>query len=151
VGGRRRHRGRQGRRGRLKNRGPRDQSAAGEGCRSDHRGRGHRRDGPADRGLARGKEASRMSGILTYVLHYEGEFNKNSLGAVSEAAKLAGEIGGEAHAVVVGEGISDDLAKSLGKYGATKVWRANAPEGLAQPAGDVMAKPGPDSGDDRAL
>ena len=37
-----------------------------------------------------------MSGILTYVLHYEGEFNKNSLGAVSEAAKLAGEIGGEA-------------------------------------------------------
>ena len=44
-----------------------------------------------------------MSGILTYALHYEGEFNKNSLGAVSEAAKLAKEIGGEAHAVVVGE------------------------------------------------
>jgi electron transfer flavoprotein alpha subunit len=81
-----------------------------------------------------------MSGILTYVLHYEGEFNKNSLGAVSEAAKLAGEIGAEAHAVVVGEGVSDDLAKSLGKYGATKVWRANAPEGLAQPVVDVMAK-----------
>ncbi len=30
-----------------------------------------------------------MSGILTYALHYEGAFNKNSLGAVSEAAKLA--------------------------------------------------------------
>ena len=29
-----------------------------------------------------------MSGILTYALHYEGEFNKNSLGAVSEGAKL---------------------------------------------------------------
>src|SRR6266513_1283792 len=28
--------------------------------------------------------------ILTYVLHKDGEFNKNSLGAVSEAAKLAG-------------------------------------------------------------
>ena len=27
-----------------------------------------------------------MSGILTYVLHYQGQFNKNSLGAVSEAA-----------------------------------------------------------------
>ena len=27
-----------------------------------------------------------MSNILVYVLHYEGEFNKNSLGAVSEAA-----------------------------------------------------------------
>ena len=34
-----------------------------------------------------------MSGILTYALHYEGEFNKNSLGAVSEAAKLGQELG----------------------------------------------------------
>ena len=81
-----------------------------------------------------------MSGILTYVLHYEGEFNKNSLGAVSEAAKRAADIGGEAHAVVVGEGISDELAASLGKYGASKVYRAEAPEGLAQPVVDVMAK-----------
>jgi electron transfer flavoprotein alpha subunit len=92
-----------------------------------------------------------MSGILTYVLHYEGEFNKNSLGAVSEAAKRASEIGGEAHAVVVGEGISDELAKSLGKYGATKVYRANAPEGLAQPVVDVMAKLIEDNGYDYAL
>ena len=37
-----------------------------------------------------------MSGILVYALHYEGAFNKNSLGAVSEGAKLAKEIGGEA-------------------------------------------------------
>ena len=28
--------------------------------------------------------------VLTYALHYEGEFNKNSLGAVSEGARLAG-------------------------------------------------------------
>ncbi len=34
-----------------------------------------------------------MGGILVYVLHYEGALNKNSLGAVSEAAKLAGELG----------------------------------------------------------
>jgi len=33
-----------------------------------------------------------MSDILVYVLHYEGAFNKNSLGAVSEGARLAGEI-----------------------------------------------------------
>src|SRR4051795_1053759 len=92
-----------------------------------------------------------MSGILTYVLHYEGEFNKNSLGAVSEAAKLAGEIGAEAHAVIVGEGVSDDLAKSLGKYGATKVWVANAPEGLGAPVVDVMAKLVADNGYDYAL
>src|SRR3954467_10887929 len=92
-----------------------------------------------------------MSGILTYVLHYEGEFNKNSLGAVSEAAKLAGEIGAEAHAVIVGESVSDDLAKSLGKYGASKVWVANAPEGLGAPVVDVMAKLVQDNGYDYAL
>jgi electron transfer flavoprotein alpha subunit len=80
-----------------------------------------------------------MADILVYALHYEGAFNKNSLGAVSEAARLAGEIGGEAHAVVVGEGIADDLAATLGNYGATKVYKAEAPEGLAQPATDVMA------------
>ena len=74
-----------------------------------------------------------MSGILTYVLHYEGEFNKNSLGAVSEAAKLAGEIGGDAAAVVVGD-VSDDACASLGNYGAAKVYRAKeVSEGLAQP------------------
>jgi electron transfer flavoprotein alpha subunit len=79
--------------------------------------------------------------ILTYVLHYEGEFNKNSLGAVSEAGKLAKELGSEAHAVVVGgDDLSDELCASLGNYGASKVWRAKAPEGLAQPVVDVMAK-----------
>jgi electron transfer flavoprotein alpha subunit len=80
-----------------------------------------------------------MSNILVYALHYEGAFNKNSLGAVSEAARLAGELGTEAHAVVVGD-VSDDLAASLGTYGAKKVYRAAAPEGLAQPVVDVMAK-----------
>jgi electron transfer flavoprotein alpha subunit len=91
-----------------------------------------------------------MSGILTYVLHYENQFNKNSLGAVSEAAKQAKEIGAEAHAVVVGD-VSDDLAKTLGNYGATKVWRAKGPEGLAQPVVDVMAKLIADNGYDYAL
>jgi electron transfer flavoprotein alpha subunit len=94
-----------------------------------------------------------MSGILTYALHYEGEFNKNSLGAVTKAAQLAGEIGGEAAAVVVGEGddLSDDLCKSLGKHGATKVYRARAPEGLAQPVVDAMAKVIQDEGYEYAL
>src|SRR5215217_3744424 len=82
-----------------------------------------------------------MAGILVYALHNdEGEFNKNSLGAISEAAKLAGELGTEAAAVVVGE-VSDDAAAGLGKYGAAKVYRCtSAPEGLAQPIVDVMAK-----------
>jgi electron transfer flavoprotein alpha subunit len=80
-----------------------------------------------------------MANILVYALHYEGAINKNSLGAVSEAARLAGELGGEAHAIVVGQA-DDALAGSLGEYGAKKVYRADAPEGLAQPVVDAMAK-----------
>jgi electron transfer flavoprotein alpha subunit len=82
-----------------------------------------------------------MAGILVYALHDdEGNFNKNSLGAISEAAKLAGELGAEAAAVVVGD-IGDDACAGLGSYGAKKVFRAkSAPEGLAQPIVDVMAK-----------
>jgi electron transfer flavoprotein alpha subunit len=83
-----------------------------------------------------------MADVLTYVLHYEGAFNKNSLGAVSEGAARAAEIGGECHAVVVGrdEGLSQELCQSLGAYGATKVFRAKGPEGLSGPVVDVMAK-----------
>ncbi|MGA9371889.1 MAG: electron transfer flavoprotein subunit alpha/FixB family protein [Solirubrobacterales bacterium] len=82
-----------------------------------------------------------MAGILVYALHDdEGNFNKNSLGALSEAAKLAGEIGSEAAAVVVGD-VADDAAAGLGAYGVKKVYRCKeAPEGLAQPIVDVMAK-----------
>ena len=93
-----------------------------------------------------------MSGILTYALHYEGEFNKNSLGAVSEGAKLAKEIGGDAAVVVVGgDDLTDELCATLGKYGATKVYRANAPEGLGAPVVDVMAKVIADEGYSYAL
>src|SRR5919201_1583249 len=55
-----------------------------------------------------------MPGILVYALHDdEGNFNKNSQGALSEAAKLAGELGTEAAAVVVGD-VADDAAAGLG-------------------------------------
>jgi electron transfer flavoprotein alpha subunit len=92
-----------------------------------------------------------MSGILVFALHYEGAYNKNSLGGVSEAARLASELGTEAHAVVIGD-VSDELAASLGSYGATKVFRAkDVPEGLAQPVVDVMAKVMDDEGHDYAL
>src|SRR5215212_9743375 len=76
--------------------------------------------------------------ILVYALHYEGAINKNSLGAVSEGARLAQQLGGECHAVMVGEGISDDLAAAVGEYGASKVFRVEGPEGLAQPVVDAM-------------
>jgi electron transfer flavoprotein alpha subunit len=93
-----------------------------------------------------------MPGILVYALHDdEGNFNKNSLGAISEAAKLAGELGAEAAAVVVGD-VPDDSCASLGKYGAAKVYRAKAvSDGLAQPIVDVMAKVIGDNGYDYTL
>jgi electron transfer flavoprotein alpha subunit len=86
--------------------------------------------------------------ILVYALHYDGEFNKNSLGAVSEGARLANELGGECHAIVVGDkaGLPDDMLASLGSYGATKVFRVEGPEGLAQPVVDAMAKVAKDNG-----
>ncbi len=80
-----------------------------------------------------------MSGILVYALHYDGAFNKNSLGAVSEGGRLAAELGTECHAIVIGEGVSDNLAAQLGNYGASKVFRVQGPEGLAQPVVDAMA------------
>src|SRR5579884_678914 len=82
-----------------------------------------------------------MPDVLTYVLHYEGELNKNSLGAVSEGAARAQEIGGECHALVLGgDDLTDELCQSIGAYGATKVFRASGAEGLAQPVVDAMAK-----------
>jgi electron transfer flavoprotein alpha subunit len=93
-----------------------------------------------------------MADILVYALHYEGAFNKNSLGAVSEGTKLASAIGGECHAVVVGgDDLTDELCGTLGNYGATKVFRAKAPEGLAQPVVDAMAKVIADNGHGYAL
>jgi electron transfer flavoprotein alpha subunit len=93
-----------------------------------------------------------MADILTYVLHYEGAFNKNSLGAVSEGARLASELGGACHVVVVGgDDLTDELCASAGAYGATKVFRAKGPEGLAQPVVDAMAKVIADNGQKYAL
>jgi len=92
-----------------------------------------------------------MADILVYALHYEGAINKNSLGAVSEGARLAGELGGEAHVLMLGEGIPEELAASLGSYGASKVLVAEGPEGLAQPVVDVMAKVITDNGHGYAL
>src|SRR6266852_5017067 len=80
-----------------------------------------------------------MANILVYAMHYDGAINKNSLGAVSEGAALAEQIGGEAHAILLGEGVPRDLAASLGKYGAKKALVAEGPEGLAQPLVDAMA------------
>ncbi len=93
-----------------------------------------------------------MAGILVYALHYEGAFNKNSLGAVSQAAKLAQELGTEAHALVLGgDDLTDDLVAQLGNYGASKVYRVKGDEGLAQPVVDAMAQVMTSGGHDYAI
>jgi electron transfer flavoprotein alpha subunit len=93
-----------------------------------------------------------MPDILVYALHYEGAINKNSLGAISEGARLASEIGGECHAIVVGgDDLTEDLCAAVGDFGATKVFRVNGPEGLAQPVVDAMAKVIADNGHGYAL
>ncbi len=45
------------------------------------------------------------------------------------APSLAAELGGEAHAILVGEGVSTELAASVGSYGANKALVAEGPEG----------------------
>ncbi len=79
--------------------------------------------------------------LLVYALHHEGAVNKNSLGAVSEGARVAGELGGECHVLVLGgDDLTDALCASLGAHGASKVLRVSGPEGLAQPVVDAMAQ-----------
>lgn len=93
-----------------------------------------------------------MGNILVYALHFEGEFNKNSLGAVSEGARLAQQLGVGCDVIAVGgSDLSDDLCASLGNYGANKVYRAEGAEGLAQPVIDAMAKVIADNGHSYAL
>ena len=65
-----------------------------------------------------------MADILVYALHYEGAINKNSLGAVSEGARLAGELGGEAHVLMLGAGIPEELAQAFGGNSAVAATRA---------------------------
>src|SRR5215213_1728862 len=62
-------------------------------------------------------------------------------------------LGGECHAIVVGEkaGLGDDVLAPLGAHGATKVFRAEGPEGLAEPVIDAMAKVIGDGGHGYAL
>src|SRR5919204_235165 len=69
-----------------------------------------------------------MPGIIVYALHDdEGNFNKNSLGAISEASKLASELGSESAAVVVGYvGEPGIIIGRLNAFDATEVDGASA-------------------------
>jgi len=74
---------------------------------------------------------------LTFLEHHEGELLKPSLGVLSKAAELEGDVAG----VVLGSGIGD-LAAKAGAYGAAKVYVADKPElesPLPQPRVDALA------------
>jgi electron transfer flavoprotein alpha subunit len=86
---------------------------------------------------------------LVFLEHHEGELLKPSLGVLSKAAELGGDITG----VVLGSGVSD-LAAKAGAYGAGKVYVADAPEleqPLPQPRVDALAKLVSEQGFDTVL
>ncbi len=90
-----------------------------------------------------------MAKTLVFLEHHEDAIAKGSLGVLSKAAQIGGEVAG----VLVGSGVRG-LAGSAGGYGATTVWIADddalsAP--LPQPRVDVLAKLVSDEGFDTVL
>jgi electron transfer flavoprotein alpha subunit len=86
---------------------------------------------------------------LVFLEHHEGKFQKDSLGVLSKAASLDGEV----EAVVLGSGI-EGLAAEAGSYGAARVHVADdvllgAP--LPQPRVDVLEALVRDRGFDTVL
>jgi electron transfer flavoprotein alpha subunit len=87
--------------------------------------------------------------VLVFLEHHEGELLKPSLGVLSKAAELGGEVAG----VVLGSGVGD-VAAQAGKYGAAKVLVVDKPElqaPLPQPRVDALAGIVGDRGFDTVL
>jgi electron transfer flavoprotein alpha subunit len=75
---------------------------------------------------------------LVFVEHHEGELQKGSLGVLSKAAQLGGDVA----AVVAGSGVRE-LAAQTGRYGASTVFVADDPRleaPLPQPRVDVVSQ-----------
>jgi electron transfer flavoprotein alpha subunit len=75
--------------------------------------------------------------MLVFLEHHEGELQQGSLGVLSKAASLGGDVAG----VLIGSGVRE-LAERAGKFGATKVYVADDPSldaPLPQPRVDVLA------------
>jgi electron transfer flavoprotein alpha subunit len=86
---------------------------------------------------------------LVFLEHHDGELQKGSLGVLSKASSLGGEVAG----VLVGAGVGE-VAPQAGKYGAARVHvfddpRVEAP--LPQPRVDVLAALVRDEGYDTVL
>jgi electron transfer flavoprotein alpha subunit len=86
---------------------------------------------------------------LVFLEHHEGELLKPSLGVLSKAAELDGDVAG----VVFGSGVRD-LAAGAGAYGAAKIYVADKSElekPLPQPRVDALAALIRDQGFDTVL
>jgi electron transfer flavoprotein alpha subunit len=87
--------------------------------------------------------------VAVFLEHHEGELQKGALGVLGKAASLGDEVVG----VVLGSGVKE-LAAQAGKYGAGKVFVADAPEleaPLPQPRVDALAQLVRDQGIDTVL
>jgi electron transfer flavoprotein alpha subunit len=90
-----------------------------------------------------------MAGTLVYVEHHDGEPTKGSLGVLTQATAL----GGDVSAVLVGSGM-EGIAAGLGAYGAGTVYVADSAElesPLPQPRVDVLARLVSEQGFDNVL
>jgi electron transfer flavoprotein alpha subunit len=86
---------------------------------------------------------------LVFLEHHEGELVRNSLGVLSKAAALGGDVAG----VIAGSGVRD-LAAQAGEHGAARVYVADDPTlaaPLPQPRVDVLASLVTDKGFDTVL
>jgi electron transfer flavoprotein alpha subunit len=86
---------------------------------------------------------------LVFLEHHDGEIVKSSLGVLSKAASLGGDVAG----VVAGSGVHE-LAGQAGEYGAARVYVADDPAleaPLPQPRVDVLAALVQDKGFDTVL
>jgi electron transfer flavoprotein alpha subunit len=86
---------------------------------------------------------------LVFLEHHEGELVRNSLGVLSKAAALGGDVAG----VIAGSGVRD-LAAQAGEHGAARVYVADDPAlaaPLPQPRVDVLASLVTDKGFDTVL
>jgi electron transfer flavoprotein alpha subunit len=73
-----------------------------------------------------------------FLEHHEGELQKGSLGVLGKAASLGDDVAG----IVLGSGVKD-LASQAGRFGAKKLFVADAPEleaPLPQPRVDAIAQ-----------
>jgi electron transfer flavoprotein alpha subunit len=76
--------------------------------------------------------------VAVFLEHHDGELQKGSLGVLGKAASLGDDVAG----VVLGSGVQE-VAAGAGKFGAAKVFVADAPEleaPLPQPRVDALAQ-----------